>query len=211
MELAASPIRSLMDGNLPAANARYYHAMQACAAVCGAIGILVLCGGWCLGVESLRRPSPAWAEMKANTAAALLMAGCALACAKRRSAPWRLAGDLCAALVLLVGVGTALEYLFGWNPGLDEILAHDLAAQSLPGRPSPAAAVAFTLLGCGLLLAPRKRWAEASQAMAVTTGVLSILNLAVRLFGVQDLMTLPSQTRMAAHTAASLLLLSGGI
>src|SRR5712691_10108698 len=130
--------------------------VDAASATAVLVGGLVLVG-WALDVEILKRISTGWASMKANPALALILSGAAL---------WLLQADqvgprtrpiaqACAAIAALIGLLTLLEYGFGWDLGIDQLLftqpvgANDTA---YPGRMSPAAAMYFVLVALALLL-----------------------------------------------------------
>src|SRR5215467_10659302 len=133
-----------MHAFLPNPDARYSRAVQLCAAASAAIGAIVLFGGWGLQVAFLRNPVPGYTDMKANTAAGLLLAGTALWCGRAKAlrvplphgrgsvraprsmqsregerAGLRLLSVICAAIVLLIGSLILLEDVSGRNLGID--------------------------------------------------------------------------------------------
>ncbi|GAB3776176.1 hypothetical protein GCM10028796_53240 [Ramlibacter monticola] len=122
-------------------------------------GALVLLG-WSLGNPLLKSLVPGAADMKANTAVALLGAGLALRL-QVRGARWSTAAGIgVACLVSALGAATLVEYLAGIDLGIDELLFHDAEAgfRSAPGRMSPYAAWSFVLLGPGIALLQRRRF-----------------------------------------------------
>jgi uncharacterized membrane protein YozB (DUF420 family) len=107
---------------------------RACSRVAGAVvlglGSVVLVG-WMFDVPALKSILPAWVAMKANTAACFILIGVAMLLLTRRERPERqvslhrrslLVARVCAVVVLLVGLLTLSEYLFGWTLGIDQLL-----------------------------------------------------------------------------------------
>jgi signal transduction histidine kinase/CheY-like chemotaxis protein len=111
--------------------------------------------GWILDNEYLKRIHPSLVTMKANTAICLMLVGlsCFLINDRSSSGVKRGIVQLCAATVGLIGLITLCEYLFGWNPGLDQLLFYESrteAGQSFPGRMGVAASLNFFFLGIAL-------------------------------------------------------------
>ena len=85
--------------------------------------------------------------MKANTALAFVLTGLALWLLQT---PSKARGSiilrrLCAGLVLLIALLTTIEYLFGWDLGIDQLLFRDVLSpgEVLPGRMAPITAAIF--------------------------------------------------------------------
>lgn len=120
-------------------------------------GSLVL-GGWAFDIPMLTSLLPHLATMKANTAAAFVLAGGSLwllAWCQRtpaRTKAWLARG--LAMLVGLVGLLTMAEYGFGRDLGIDQLMFFDSASAhgSVPGRMALMTSVNFTLLAAALLL-----------------------------------------------------------
>jgi PAS domain S-box-containing protein len=201
-----------MHAHLANPNARYLGAVHACAAASATIGAIVLFGGWGLKIAFLRNPIPGYTDMKANTAAGLLLASCALWGVRAKTPRFRLLCVVCATLVLLLGSLILMEDVSGHKFGIDELLFRDMAAGTTnPGRPSPVTAAAFVLLGGSLLLAASKLRGRVAQTLSLIVGLIGLVNLVGRLYGVQDLVIVTAQAPMAVHTAAAMLLLAAGI
>ena len=87
--------------------------------------------------------------MKANTALAFVLLGVALwlthvELGKRHERLKRAVAALCAFLPALFGAMTLVEYFFGWNLGIDEMLFPDPSGAtqtSSPGRMAPTTAI----------------------------------------------------------------------
>ena len=186
---------------------------------CVAVALLVL-AGWAWDIDALKSVLPEWVSMKANTAVGILLAGLALVLMEsgtptaRSELVMRRIARVCAALVLLIGALTLAEYLFGWNPGLDQLLfqeAPGVVATGAPGRMAPSNALAFLLLGIALQCLYSRRGYHTSQALALLVLLLAALNLAGYLFASETLIGLANYTRMAFHSAAAFLLLGLGM
>jgi PAS domain S-box-containing protein len=124
--------------------------------------------GWAFGIATLRSVLPNLPFMKVNTALAMIFCGVALALLSQRQPP-KIARALATTLAVLVGaIGafTLMEYLFGWNLVLDQLLFHQAASQTIPGycgRMAPASALCFVFASIALFLCsmgngPRWRW-----------------------------------------------------
>ncbi len=125
-------------------------------------GVMVLVG-WAFDMALLKSILPDWVSMKANTAVCFILIGVALLLAARASAvpePQRAARLLRFVRVLsglagLIGLLTLGEYIFGWNPGLDQWLFIEPAGTvgtSDPGRMAPETAFCFAALAVALWL-----------------------------------------------------------
>jgi hypothetical protein len=114
--------------------------------------------------------------MKANTAVCLMLVAVSVLLLGDSSAPpvKRRIGQVCAAIVALVGLSTLSQHLFGWNLGIDQLLFHESreeAGLSFPGRMGVAASLNFSFLGLSLSFfdARSKRWFRVSQCSFFST------------------------------------------
>ncbi|MGA8271681.1 MAG: CHASE3 domain-containing protein [Candidatus Sulfotelmatobacter sp.] len=183
-------------------------------------GLLGVCG-WQFHIYSLKTWLPLHSRIVAvtispNTAAAFVLMG--MACWLKRNSARRAAGfdvaNAFALLVAILGVLSLLEYLFGWNLKIDQMLfavrpGDEINTIHLTGLMAPLTALNFLLLGAALLLldsgAEAGGWA--SQLLCVVAQVFA-------LFGVLDFALdpySPPHTYMALPTAVTLLVLSLGI
>lgn len=131
--------------------------------------------GWLLSVPILRSVIPGAVEMKANTAASLLLSAIALfILCDRPSLLGQRSAQALALLVSLVGLATLAEYLFGWRLSIDELLFRDNsdAYNVIRGRMSPFSAVVFVLLGLSLAALPRYRLRYPVRKMAALIMVI---------------------------------------
>ena len=152
-ERAALPAGSDLDAKLQLCSR-----LAACLVV--ATALLILFGGWLLGTPALRTLALQSAAMLPNTALGLAGAGMALLLlAEGVGLRRRVAGWLCAALPLLIGLLTLFEYFSGRSLGIDELLIATSSVgvpAGLSGRPWFGTALALTLCGLSLLLLDRR-------------------------------------------------------
>ncbi|HYM00715.1 MAG TPA: histidine kinase dimerization/phosphoacceptor domain -containing protein, partial [Blastocatellia bacterium] len=180
-------------------------------AIC--VGIVVLIG-WTFDFGVLKGLVPGLATMKANTAFAFLFSGASLSLFLRNRGPLaRYAGLACAFIAFSIGFVTFVEYCTRWNPGFDQILFRDLGGglgSDMPGRPSPATAVIFLLVGAALpfLSDVRRRWlADTFLLVALEIAFLAVLGY---LYGAHSLYQIPPYSSVALHTAVTSVLLCLG-
>ncbi|MBI4055465.1 MAG: PAS domain S-box protein [Elusimicrobia bacterium] len=179
-------------------------------------GVVLL--GWAFDIEVLKSVLPMWVTMKANTAACFVLAGFSLWCKQQgqtypKSYPF---SQACAAMVVLVGSLTWMEYLFGWNLGIDQLLFREggeAIGTSSPGRMAPNTALAFLTAGAALLMldVETKRGTRPAQFLTLADGSIGWLALVGYAYGVRPLYGVASFTQMAFHTAIAFTLLSAGI
>src|SRR5579862_5320298 len=146
-------------------------------------GCLVLCG-WVFHIESLKSAFLRSGTVDVNASLGLLFLGMSL---------WLLLPDpprrarrywgLClAALVASLGILTVIEYVFGLNLRIDQLIFQQDAgalATLHPGRMSPGTATTFLALGLALLLldeetGPGKRPAQVLTLWGVFAAVMSL-------------------------------------
>ena len=189
-------------------------------AVAFAIGALAL-AGWAFGVGTLTSLLPGLAQMKPNAALCAALAGVSLWLAARppTGSPGgrrRLRGARAAgALVALLAGLTLLEYVVGWDLGIDELLFRDAPGAPLtshPGRMAPNSAAGFLLLGLALAALdwePRPN-ARPAQWLAFGAAGISLAGLVGYLYSATALYRLASFSGMSINTGAALLAASLG-
>ena len=133
-----------------------------------AVVLAVLVGGMVLtghgfDLPVLKGVLQGWVPMKPNTALAFVFIGLAMALVLALRLPWspqhsallrRLASVL-ALLPALIGLLTLVEYLSGWNPGIDTLFVanvSDPANRTHPHRMAPETAICHLLLAASLIL-----------------------------------------------------------
>jgi PAS domain S-box-containing protein len=181
--------------------------------------IAILVGGFWLAAW-LSGIAAQWSEegyltVKTNTSVAILLAGLALlllAPCKVRT-PWRWLGAVFAALVLVIGVSTLCEHLFGVSLGIDQLLAKEgsfaLATVS-PNRPGPPASLSLTLLGIALLCLAFGRRAIVPH-LGVVVLLISFIPAVGFLYGIHAFYGEPHLTHIAWPTVIALLSLGAGL
>lgn len=132
------------------------------------ISLLVLVGGWALDIAFLRSLIPGAATMKINTALFFLLLGLAV-WFRKGNKKQHLSIVLAGSVLLLSGL-TMLQYLLGWDFGIDQLFGIDpyTLANAFPGRPSMVTALAFFICAAVLLL-------PASLATWITLLVLNLI------------------------------------
>jgi two-component system cell cycle sensor histidine kinase/response regulator CckA len=175
-------------------------------ALTGLVGFLVLL----LDAPALKIATPALAAMKVNTTVALMLAGAAtwLLGGRHRTRATRRVARTLAAVVVLVGLVTLLEYWWGWSPGIDDLLLRrplvdPLGVAAFASRMSPATAASFFLLGFALVLldlgSARSR-TRPTEWLVLPVCIISLLTLLGYLYGAQELYEVGFFSSMALHT-----------
>ena len=187
----------------------------------GAAVALIGCGGlagWSLdsSVPFLRGQPP----IAPNTAAALVLAGAALWLLLPKPAgagkPRRLAGRALAAVVLVVGLATVAEYLWGADLGIDRLLfAQKSAAAGMPapGRPSHYAALSLLLAGGALLVLDFETRGGhlPSQSLALAAGLVGALAIEGHIVGYAPFFRVSATSGIAMQAAVAVVLLAAGV
>ncbi len=181
-----------------------------------ALGLGVL-AGWLFDLPRLTSVLPGLATMKANTAAAFVLSGAAL-CLRPRDGPLlRRLTDAAAMVAAAIGALTIVEYVAGWNLGVDELLVRDpnpVPAAAPPGRMSPVTAGGFISAGLALVFLARPVHIAGAQCLGLVTVAIGFVNLVAYGYGAQvtwGSVGLTSYTSVAVHTAAGLVILGLGI
>ncbi len=178
------------------------------------IGCIVIVG-WCFNITLLKSILPGLVTMKANTAFGFMFAGASLWAfhhpqPTRRS---RLIAQTTAAVVLLIGTLTLIQYGFQLNLGIDQLIfkeAVTAVATASPGRMAPNTALSFSLIGIALLMVvlPRKNHIIA-HTLSIIVFLIAYLGLLGYLYGNAYFYQYGSSfTAMAVHTAIAFILLT---
>ena len=182
-----------------------------------AIACLVLLG-WQFDISLLKSGFPGMTStMKANTAICFLLAGVSLKLLhyQRTRLHNRIAQGM-AGFIIIIGLLTLSEYIFGWKLGIDEWLFRDFvsSATPYPGRMGVNTALNFVLMGLALLLlgqnSQRDTWL--AQIFSSVAALISLLALFGYLFNVDILERLVTvTTAQPVNTIATFFILYGGI
>ncbi len=177
------------------------------------IGCMVMLG-WILDIPALKSVLPGLVTMKANTAMGFILAGTCVSLWHRgsRNSQLRRAALICAILVMALGLLTLMQYGFGINLGIDQLLIKEsvgAVATATPGRMAPNSAFNFLLLGSALVLIciPRPNYL-AAQLFTILGFLIAFFGLLGYLYGNAIFYRLnPAFTAMAVHTAVGFILL----
>ena len=183
-----------------------------------AIGCLVLLG-WQFDIPLLKSGFPGMTStMKANTALCFLLAGVSLRLLQYQRLTrlhYRVAQGT-AGLVIVIGLLTLSEYLFGWHLGIDEWLFRDVGSSETPepGRMAVNTALNFVLMGVALLLlgnnSQRDTWL--AQICSSVAALMSLLALFGYIFEVKIFAQLiVVATTQVPFTILTFFILYGGI
>lgn len=179
-----------------------------------ALGLLLLSGS-ALDVAMLKSDMPGAVDRKINTALGLLLCGSALWLASRAaltSAARRLSVGLSLSAAAL-GAATLCEYLFGWRPGIDEMLGKDTAKafNRAPGRMSPYTALSFMALGLALSMLGRPALRTALWALSSLVMIVGVWCMVGYFWDAFELMTDRVLPPVALHSGMAFVVLSAGV
>ncbi len=170
--------------------------------------------GWILNIDTLKSILPGAVTMKANTAVGFLLAGISLwlALSDQTDRFVHRLGQAFAVGVVLIGLLTLIEYLSGWNLGIDQLLIKEsvnAVATFSPGRMALNTAFNFLLLGLGLLFLDWETRGRHRPAhyLIITASLISILGLLGYAYGVKELYGFLNYTKMAINTAVAFTIL----
>ncbi len=207
---------------------------QVASAIVILVGIVVLFG-WFFDIQFIKQAGfTNLVTMKANTALCFLLAGLSLWLTQKGQTKIFKESDtenfhntyvadlrfsrVCAIAVTLIGLLTLMQYLFGWNFGIDELLFPDepnALFTSHPGRMGFNTALNFMLVGRALeLLAYPKTYRSYwyAQILTLIAALISLQVLIGYAYKVQLFSRIASQTTaMALTTAVGFIVLCVGI
>ena len=181
----------------------------------GALAILlgsVVLTGWVVHSSFLVQVAPNLAPMQRNTAVSFILSGIALLGIIIGRPPLTLIGS---AITAAISAGSALEYLFHTNFGIDELLGVAFIGTQTPdhGRMSPTTALCFLVFAVGAVLAQtsfsRKRPAVLGLTGLLVAAIGATCSISV-LSGTSDAFAWGNLNRVAAHTGVGLLVLGLG-
>lgn len=156
--------------------------------------------------------------MKTNAALCLLLSGSSLMmlipASLGRPRCW--AGRISAGATLLLGALNLSEHVFGWDMGIDQLLATEppgALAVTSPNRMGPPASLSFTLAGLALLFISLQnhRAVRAAQGLAWAVCTIALLGAIGFFYGAKDLYGVARYTGIAWPTDVALLTLGLGL
>lgn len=177
------------------------------------LGTLVLIG-WYIHSVLLIQIHPSFVPMQYNTALGFLLGGLGFFAYSYR---YKKIAAVAGTLLALTGGLTLVQYLFGVNLGIDQLLMeHYITVKtSHPGRMAPNTALNFLLVGLCLMLSVFVMKGQKKEIIRTLLGSAVFALGVVAFFGyLLDLEAAygwQSLTRMAIHTSAGFILLSIGI
>ena len=178
------------------------------------IGFVVIVG-WMFDIAALKSILPIWVTMKANTAIGFILSGASLWQLHRPTRRSIQRIQCCAAVVLLIGLLTLLEYGFNRDLGIDQLIFQEsvtAVATSAPGRMAVNTAFNFLLVGSALLLLSKFRSLQVViQAFTITVFFIAMLGLLGYLYNIQEFYGFGAYTKMAVHTAIAFIILCIGM
>ncbi len=178
------------------------------------LGLLVVLG-WALDIPVLKSVHPNLVSMKANTAVGIMVSGITLLLLlkyTRTTFNYWLSLVL-ASFVIVLGLVSVIEYVFGVYTGLDSLFFtehSDAVGTYLPGRMSPNAAIGFLIAGTALISLIIKNASSLiiAQLCASFLALLSVLPFLGYGFRIDPLYGYAHYTQMAVHTSAGFFILS---
>ena len=178
-----------------------------------ALGVTVL-AGWLSHTPALVQFLPHLPPMTRNAAACFVLSGLALFMAARGRARGMVVA--CAGAVGVVSLLTVLEFAFGVDAGIDELLGPSYITVKLssPGRMSPVGALCFALFSIGLMTAPRivsKRPAFVQGLSGSTLAAVGMASTMGFALGSSEAFGWGNLTRLALNTAIGFWVLGSGM
>ncbi|MFN2533067.1 MAG: ATP-binding protein [Pyrinomonadaceae bacterium] len=174
--------------------------------------------GWVFDVDTLKRIHPSLVTMKANTSICLMLtsASALLLLDRPLKSTKRGVAQICAVVVLTIGLLTLSEHLFGWNLRLDQLLFQETiieAGQSFPGRMGVAASLNFFFLGAALLFLDgrSRRWFRLSDISVLMVVSITVLVFLYYFYGIEKLEPVALYFTIAIHTVVAFLCVSASI
>jgi PAS domain S-box-containing protein len=178
-----------------------------------ALGLTVL-AGWLSRTPALIQLLTQLPPMTRNTAVCFLLCGLALLTVALKGRRWLVVA--CAGTVGALSVVTIVEYVFGVNAGVDELLgpSYITVRPPSPGRMAPVTAFCFALGSMGLLLAPKILSKRSSLLLGLNASIIAAVGIATSMafaLGSSDAFGWGDVTRAAPHTAVGLWVLGVGM
>jgi len=171
--------------------------------------------GWIFDIPALTQITPDLPAMQPNTIAGLIMSAVAIFLLSRKPAKASVVVSwVLGAVVFLLGLVTLLQYVFGWDLGIDRFFVSNVPTQIQPhpGRPSPQTSVNFVFLGAGIVFYFLEGYGiRAGQVCAIIVGANSVTAMTGYIFGANQFYGFPIQRQaigMAFSTGFTFVLLA---
>lgn len=188
--------------------------------------------GWIFGIDLLTRPLLGESTMRVNTAISLALLGGAITLlaystetviariptAQTEAESLKFRDRAAAAMALAaatIGLLTAIEYIFSFDLGIDELVADetaDYASMAYPGRPSELTSSLLIAAGAALALTAwhRRRTTVLIQLLAVTTMLFALIAILGHTYSADIVFEVKSRSSTALSTAVGLFLVGLG-
>jgi hypothetical protein len=179
------------------------------------IGTLVIIG-WLFFVDILENIKPHYGSMKINTALCFMLSGISLWLINKKK-PQKSTALIFATglsiLVSLIGLLSLLQYYYGIQLGIDELLIKDNSTiqDTLPGQMSPIAAINFFIIGIALLFIQKPKCFKIYQTLSLITITIALLGLIGYLYKIEELKGLPFSAKISFQSSVTFILLGFGI
>jgi PAS domain S-box-containing protein len=190
---------------------------DATAIAAAGLGCLVLFG-WAFHIEHLKSVLPGLVTMKANAALSLAFSGTSLWLLLPGESHTRRGhiARFLAVAVVMIGAATLIEYLFGLNLRIDQLLFNapeKSVGTSSPGRMAAMAATAFMTTGFALILLDWKTRSgrQPAKLLSLWAALIAMVSISGYIFHVTALYRILLRTDIAVHAAIALFLLSVAI
>jgi PAS domain S-box-containing protein len=169
------------------------------------IGVFALTG-WVLDIPALRSLHPSWTAMKANTAVCFVLLGAALLLFGHTRQRWVV--TVLGVVALVVPTLALIQDTFGWQFGVDELVAADPTEPTRPGRMVPSTAILVMMLATAVLRLDEVSLARrTSQWLGFVASAAAMVAVCGYVYGVEALYTIPGFGSMSVFTASCLLAL----
>ena len=168
--------------------------------------------GWILHIPLLTSVSPDFISMKFNTALCFFFMGIALLNIGKQNG--KKPCVICLIIVILISVLTLMEYIYSINIGIDELFWKEGPGTPYtvyPGRPSALTAVNFLLLSFVLFSIRNRKIFLLSWLALFISLLIAAVSIISYFFGNPELISIPSLTVIALHTALLFLVICTAI
>ena len=170
--------------------------------------------GWFFHHPALVQFKPHLPPMTRNASVCFLLCGLALLMVALKRSRWLVI--VCMGIVSVASVLTIVEYVFGVNAGIDELIGPSYITVKLssPGRMAPATTICFGMASVGLLLATKILSRRAALLLGLNGSIIAAVGMATSMgfaLGSSDVFGWRNLTRVSLHTAVGLFILGLGI
>ena len=181
------------------------------------MGCLILCG-WIFHIELLKSAFLGSASVQVGTSLGFIFAGVSLwfllPDPPRRA--YRYWGLFFGALVTSLGTLTVIEYIFGRDARIDQLLFREgvgIVSVQSPGRMPPITALTFLVLGLALLVLDwgPQRGPRTAQVLSLWAAFAAVMSVSGYLNGATAIYRIFSYTPIAVFTALVLFMIGAAI